>query len=402
MEQSSLVERFLRYVKIDTQSDEESEAHPSTDKQRRLAELLVEELKALGLDVDYDDVHCYVYAYLPSNISGDLEDIGFIAHLDTSPAVSGKEVKPFIIRSYDGHDDILDPEEFPEMKEHIGEDLIRTDGTTLLGADDKAGIAEIMEMLSYFVSNPDIIHRGIAVAFTPDEEIGNGTLFFELEKFHAKQAYTVDGGKFGVLEYECFNAAMATVEIKGRSVHTGSAKGIMINASLVATEYIDLMPGDETPETTEGYEGFYHLDSIRSDCEYALMKFLIRDHDPDKFEARKEYMKDAAFTINERYKNELCTITIEDQYPNMAMFLKDHMDLIERAERAVISAGVNPSSEPVRGGTDGAVLSSMGLPCPNLPTGGYNYHSRYEYASIPEMQRSLNVLIYLAEVDANQ
>ena len=401
MEQSSLVERFLRYVKIDTQSDEESEAHPSTDKQRRLAELLVEELKALGLDVDYDDVHCYVYAYLPSNISGDLEDIGFIAHLDTSPAVSGKEVKPFIIRSYDGHDDILDPEEFPELKEHIGEDLIRTDGTTLLGADDKAGIAEIMEMLSYFVSRPDIIRRGIAVAFTPDEEIGNGTLFFDLDRFHAKQAYTVDGGKFGVIEYECFNAALATVEIKGRSVHTGSAKGIMINASLVANEFINLMPGNETPETTEGYEGFYHLDSIRSDCEYALMKFLIRDHDPDKFEARKEYMKDAAFTINERYKNELCKITIEDQYPNMAMYLKDHMDLIERAEKAVISAGGNPSSEPVRGGTDGAVLSSMGLPCPNLPTGGYNYHSRYEYASIPEMRRSLDVLIYLAEADTN-
>ena len=399
MEQSSLVERFLRYVKIDTQSDEESEAHPSTDKQRRLAELLVEELKALGLDVDYDDVHCYVYAYLPSNISGDLEDIGFIAHLDTSPAVSGKEVKPFIIRSYDGHDDILDPEEFPELKEHIGEDLIRTDGTTLLGADDKAGIAEIMEMLSYFVSRPDIIRRGIAVAFTPDEEIGNGTLFFDLDRFHAKQAYTVDGGKFGVIEYECFNAALATVEIKGRSVHTGSAKGIMINASLVANEFINLMPGNETPETTEGYEGFYHLDSIRSDCEHARMQFLIRDHDSEKFEARKEYMKDAAFTINERYKDELCRISIEDQYPNMAMYLKEHMDLIERAEMAVISAGGDPSFEPVRGGTDGAVLSSMGLPCPNLPTGGYNYHSRYEYASIPEMRRSLNMLIYLAETD---
>lgn len=399
MEQSSLVERFLRYVKIDTQSDEESEAHPSTDKQRRLAELLVEELKALGLDVDYDDVHCYVYAYLPSNISGDLEDIGFIAHLDTSPAVSGKEVKPFIIRSYDGHDDILDPEEFPELKEHIGEDLIRTDGTTLLGADDKAGIAEIMEMLSYFVSRPDIIRRGIAVAFTPDEEIGNGTLFFDLDRFHAKQAYTVDGGKFGVIEYECFNAALATVEIKGRSVHTGSAKGIMINASLVANEFINLMPGNETPETTEGYEGFYHLDSIRSDCEHARMQFLIRDHDSEKFEARKEYMKDAAFTINERYKDELCRISIEDQYPNMAMYLKEHMDLIERAEKAVISAGGDPSFEPVRGGTDGAVLSSMGLPCPNLPTGGYNYHSRYEYASIPEMRRSLNMLIYLAETD---
>ena len=400
VEMSPLVERFLRYVKIDTQSDEESDTSPSTAKQHKLAELLAGELEDLGLTVDYDDVHCYVYAYLPSNdASCELEDLGFIAHLDTSPAVSGKDVKPYIIRSFDGKDDVLDPEEFPELNNHIGEDLIRTDGTTLLGADDKAGVAEIMEMLSYFASNPDVVHRGIAVAFTPDEEIGNGTLFFDLKRFHAKQAYTVDGGKFGILEYECFNAAMATVEIKGRSVHTGSAKGIMINASLVATEFISLLPEDERPETTEGYEGFYYLDSISSDCEHARMQFLIRDHDLERFDARKEYMKDAAFTINERYKDELCRISIEDQYPNMAMYLKEHMDLIERAEKAVISAGGDPSFEPVRGGTDGAVLSSMGLPCPNLPTGGYNYHSRYEYASIPEMRRSLNMLIYLAETD---
>ena len=398
MEQASLIERFIRYVKIDTQSDEESSAHPSTGKQRNLAKILVEELKDLGLTVDYDDEHCYVYAYLPSNdFRNSFEDLGFIAHLDTSPAVSGKVVKPVIIRSFNGRDDVLDPDEFPELKNHIGEDLIRTDGTTLLGADDKAGIAEIMEMLSYFVSNPEIVHRGIAVAFTPDEEIGNGTLYFDLDRFHAKQAYTVDGGKFGILEYECFNAAMANVEIKGRSVHTGSAKGIMINASLVANDFINLMPEDERPETTEGYEGFYHLDSIRSDCEYARMQFLIRDHDLERFEARKEYMKDAAFTINERYKAELCSITIEDQYPNMAMYLKDHMNLIERAKDAVRLAGGNPSSEPVRGGTDGAILSSRGLPCPNLPTGGYNYHSRYEFASIPEMMKSLDTLIYLAK-----
>ena len=399
MEQKSLlIERFLRYVKIDTQSDEESDLHPSTSKQHKLAELLAGELQSLGLTVDYDEEHCYVYAYLSSNDkSGQAEDIGFIAHLDTSPAVSGKEVKPFIIRSFDGKDEILDPDEFPELNNHIGEDLIRTDGTTLLGADDKAGIAEIMEMLSYFAANPAVIHRGIAVAFTPDEEIGNGTLFFDLARFHAKQAYTVDSGKFGILEYECFNAAMATVEIKGRSVHTGSAKGLMINASLIANEFINLMPDDETPETTEGYEGFYYLDSIRSDCENARMQFLIRDHDLDKFDARKEYMKDAAFTINERYKTELCKVTIEDQYPNMAMYLKDHMDLIERAQKAVRAAGGTPSSEPVRGGTDGALLSCRGLPCPNLPTGGYNYHSRYEFASVPEMQKSLDTLIYLAQ-----
>lgn len=396
-QQQSLVERFLRYVRIDTQSDEESGKHPSTDKQRVLADLLVTELKDLGLDVDYDEKNCYVYAYLPPKDSD--TDLGFIAHMDTSPAVSGKDVKPHIIHSYDGNDDILDRNDFPELNEHIGEDLIRTDGTTLLGADDKAGIAEIMEMLCYFRSNPEISHHGIAVAFTPDEEIGEGTLNFDLTRFHARQAYTVDGGKFGILEYECFNAAVATVEIKGKSVHTGSAKGIMINASLVVNEFINLMPEDETPETTEGYEGFYYLDSIRSECERARMQFLIRDHDLEKFAARKEFMKDAAFTINERYGSEICKITIEDQYPNMAMFLKDHMDLIERAQKAVKKAGGNPSSEPVRGGTDGAILSSRGLPCPNLSTGGYNYHSRYEFASVPEMQRSLQVLICLAMPD---
>lgn len=393
----SLIERFFRYVKIDTQSDEESGRHPSTDKQRDLAGLLVTELKGLGLDVDYDEEHCYVYAYLPPK--GSSSDLGFIAHMDTSPAVSGKNVKPYIIHSYDGHDEVLDPADFPELNEHLGEDLIRTDGTTLLGADDKAGIAEIMEMLEYFKANPDVKHHGIAVAFTPDEEIGEGTLNFDLSRFHAKQAYTVDGGKFGILEYECFNAAMATVEIRGRCVHTGSAKGLMINASIVAAEFIGFLPEDERPETTEGYEGFYYLDSIRSDCEHAKMQFLIRDHDLEKFEARKEFMKDAAFTINERYKSEICEITIEDQYPNMAMFLKDHMDLVERAQKAVRRAGGIPSSEPVRGGTDGALLSSRGLPCPNLSTGGYNYHSRYEFASVPEMERSLMTLICLAQPD---
>ncbi len=397
MDQHSLVERFLRYVKIDTRSDEDSATHPSTAKQHKLAELLAEELKDLGLTVDYDVEHCYIYAFLGPSEGNTEDDLGFIAHLDTSPAVSGKDVKPYIISAYDGHDDILDPEEFPELKNHIGEDLIRTDGTTLLGADDKAGVAEIMEMLAYFKANPDVSHRGIAVAFTPDEEIGEGTLFFDLNRFHAKQAYTVDGGKFGVLEYECFNAAMATIEIKGRSVHTGSAKGIMINASILATEFINLIPADERPENTEGYEGFYYLDNIRSDCEHARMQFLIRDHDKEKFEGRKEYMLDAAFTINERYGSELCSIRIDDQYPNMKMFLGDHMDLIERAKEAVRQAGGDPTSEPVRGGTDGAILSSRGLPCPNLSTGGYNYHSRYEFASIPEMQKSLEVLIRLAQ-----
>lgn len=398
MEQSALIERFLRYVKIDTRSDDESDTHPSTAKQRNLTDLLSKELEELGLTVDYDVEHCYIYAFLPSNDPGNtLENLGFIAHVDTSPAVSGKDVKPFIIKSYDGHDDLLKTEDFPELNNHLGEDLIRTDGTTLLGADDKAGIAEIMEMLSFLKANPDIKHRGIAVAFTSDEETGNGTEYFDETRFLAKQAYTVDGGKFGMLEYECFNAAGATIEIQGRSVHTGSAKGIMINASRVANEFINLMPEDETPEATEGYEGFYYLDRIVSECDHARMEFLIRDHDLEKFEARKEFMKDAAFTINERYGMKLCKITIEDQYPNMIMYLKDHMDLVERAKEAVRYAGGNPESEPIRGGTDGAVLSSRGIPCPNLPTGGYNYHSRYEYASIQEMEKCLKMLVFLAQ-----
>ena len=398
--QTSLTERFLRYVKIDTQSDEESGAqgkHPSTDKQRDLAALLADELQQLGLEVDYDEEHCYVYAFLASNVPGNTaENIGFIAHVDTSPAVSGKDVNPVIIRAYDGHDELLKTEDFPELLNHIGEDIIRTDGTTLLGADDKAGVAQIMEMLSYFKQNPDVPHRGIAVAFTSDEEIGNGTEYFDLKRFRAGQAYTVDGGKFGVIEYECFNAAKATVEIQGKSTHTGTAKGVMINASLVANEFVNLMPADETPETTEGYEGFYYLDSIRSDCEHAQLQFLIRDHDLGKFASRKEFMMNAVKTINGRHGAELCTIKIEDQYPNMVMFLKDHMDVVERAREAVKEAGGTPSSEPVRGGTDGAVLSSMGLPCPNLSTGGYNYHSRYEFASVQEMVKSLDTLIRLA------
>ena len=335
-------ERFLKYVSFDTQSDEESQSIPSTAKQKVLGEYLVGEMKEMGLSDVRMDEYGYVYAYLPAN-DCDSEDLGFIAHLDTSPAVSGKDVKPYIIRSFDGHDDILDPKDFPELNEHIGENLIRTDGTTLLGADDKAGIAEIMEMLTYFVNNPDVPHRGIAVAFTSDEETGNGTEFFDMNRFHADKAYTVDGGKFGILEYECFNAASATVEISGRCVHTGSAKGVMINASLVATEFINLLPPDERPETTEGYEGFYYLDKIVSECDHARLEFLIRDHDLDAFAARKEFMQDAVFTINERYKSELCTITIEDQYPNMAMYLKDHMDLIERAYDAVRAAGGDPS-----------------------------------------------------------
>lgn len=394
--ESSLIERFLRYVKIDTQSSDESDTHPSTEKQHDLAKLLVSELNELGLTVDYDKDHCYIYAYLESNDESSTEDLGFIAHLDTSPEVSGKDVKPYIINSYDGNDELLHTEDFPELKNHIGEDLIRTDGTTLLGADDKAGVAEIMEMLSYFKLNPGIKHRGIAVAFTPDEEIGNGTLFFDLKRFHASEAYTVDGGKFGIIEYECFNAAKATVTIRGKGVHTGSAKGIMINASLVANEFINLMPQDERPETTEGYEGFYYLDKINAHCESASMEFLIRDHDETKFNNRKQFVEHAASIINARYNDDLCKVTIEDQYPNMSVFLKDHMYLVERAYEAVKQLDGNPSSQPVRGGTDGAVLSSMGLPCPNLSTGGYNYHSRFEFASVQEMTKSLKLLILLA------
>nr|WP_027872100.1 peptidase T [[Eubacterium] cellulosolvens] len=407
---TKLVDRFLRYVKIDTQSSEEAEEQPSTQKQRVLADLLAEELEALGAAVDYDREHCYIYASVPGNGTADTA-LGFIAHMDTSPAVSGAGVAPRIIGTYDGTDEILTTEDFPELLHHIGEDLIATDGKTLLGADDKAGIAEIMNMLEYFFEHPEIKHRPIRVALTPDEEIGRGTENFDVARFGAAQAYTVDGGKLGVIEYECFHAAAARVTVSGRSVHTGDAKNRMINAVRLAMEYSAMLPEAETPEHTEGYEGFYHLDKIRGDVEEAVLDYILRDHDREKFQARKNVMLQNADYMNRKYGSgnvnginvhgkELVRVEIRDQYSNMAEIMKDHMELITNAEDALRSLGVEPVTEPIRGGTDGAALSFMGVPCPNLCTGGYNYHSRYEYASVQEMEKTAELLILLAKAES--
>ncbi len=384
----TLIERFLNYVKIDTQSNEESEQQPSTEKQRNLAEVLVRELREMGAEVDYDEEHCYVYARIP----GEEPALGFIAHMDTAPAASGANVKPRIIEQYRGNDDLLKIEEFPELANHIGEDLIATDGTTLLGADDKAGVAEIMDAAEYFLSHPEVRHRTLCIAFTPDEEIGEGTRNFDENRFGAKEAYTVDGGKLGGLEYECFNAAGARVEIRGKSVHTGDAKNTMINACRVAMEFQSMLPEAEVPEHTEGYEGFYHLDEMEGTVEHAVLKYILRDHDRTILEKRKATMLKIAAYLNEKYGEERVTVTLKDQYFNMAEIMKDHMDLIENAKQIMNEMGITPLIEPIRGGTDGASLTFRGIPCPNLCTGGYNYHGRYEYASIQEMEQCAEII----------
>ena len=387
-----LFDRFMRYVKIETTSSEESGTSPSTPTQHDLAKVLYEELTALGAeDVYYDEDHCYVYGGLP----GYGEVLGFIAHMDTSPAVSGKDVKPRIIKNYDGNDSLLKPGMFPELNNHLGEDLIATDGTTLLGADDKAGVAEIMFALRYFAGHPDIKHRKIRVCFTPDEEIGAGVNHIDLEKFGAKEAYTVDGGKLGELEYECFNAAWATVTVRGTSVHPGSAKDLMKNASLLAIEFNSLLPAAERPEHTEGREGFYMLGEISGSIDSATLKYIIRDHDRAKFEARKETLERITAFLNGKYGEGTFTLAMGDSYYNMIEVLRDHMELVENARRVMAELGITPIENPIRGGTDGARLSFMGIPCPNLCTGGYNYHGRYEYASMQEMEKCAEIVLAL-------
>ena len=405
---TSLIERLLRYVKIDTQSDEEVTSQPSTDKQHTLARLLYKELSEKGVQAYYDIEHCYVYARLP----GEEPAIGFVSHIDTSPACSGSGVNPRIIENYRGQNIVLGelpsgpvilrPSDFPELLSHIGEDLIVTDGTTLLGSDDKSGVAEIMNLFAYYTSHPELKHRTICAAFTPDEEIGRGTENFDPKAFGAKEAYTVDGGKLGEIEFECFNAAAATVEITGRSVHPGDAKNVMINASLVGMDFNALLPVSDRPEHTEGYEGFYHLSTMDGSVDHALLKYIIRDHDSEKFAARKDFMIKAAAFINDKYRafagSDVIRITIRDQYYNMAIPLKDHMELITRAKKAMRRLDIKPIVLPIRGGTDGAALTYRGIPCPNLCTGGYNFHGRYEYASVQEIEKSAELLILLAAV----
>lgn len=406
------IENFLRYVKIDTESDEKSGSAPSTAKQHNLAEILVQELTFMGAEeITYDKEHCYVYASIPASAGyTDTVTVGFIAHMDTSPAVTGKDVKPRIVEAYDGKDILLNEEErivmrvddFPELAGYAGQDLIVTDGTTLLGADDKAGVAEIMAMAEYLLTHPEIKHGRIRIGFTPDEEIGAGVDYFDVKLFDADYAYTVDGGALGELEFENFNAAGATLHVYGRSVHPGSAKGKMKNAILIAQEFQGLLPVFQNPMYTEGYEGFFHLDSICGNVEEVTADYIIRDHDRKLFEEKKEvFLRSAAF-LNQKYGEGTVTVDIRDSYYNMREILKDHMDLVENAADLMRELGVVPKISPIRGGTDGARLSFMGLPCPNLCTGGENYHSRFEYACVQSMEKTTELLVRLAEKYGNQ
>ena len=408
MEKNDVIEKFLSYVKIDTQSDDTTGTSPSTMKQHDLAKLLFEELKAIGAsDVFYDEEHCYVYASIPSNIEDgkDRPAIGFISHMDTSDEVSGKDVKARIVESYDGTDIVLSqdgkvvlsPTDFPELKNHVGEDLIVTDGTTLLGADDKAGVAEIMTMAQTLLSDPEIKHGDIKIAFTPDEEIGAGTAFFDLEKFGAKYAYTVDGGKLGELEYENFNAAEGNITVNGRSVHPGDAKNKMINAALLCYEFHSLLPVFQNPMYTEKREGFFHLTEVNGGTEKATASYIIRDHDDKLFEEKKKLFAAAAEFLNKKYGEGTVEVEIHDQYYNMIEKIRPHMHLVDNAKKVMTDLGITPIDSPIRGGTDGAALSYKGLPCPNLCTGGYNYHGKYEYASVQEMRKVVDILLGIVD-----
>ena len=397
-----VIEKFLRYVKIDSQS-QESDCVPSTDKQRDLARLLVKELHEMGAsDVRFDEEHCYVYATIPSNLPEGKKApvIGFIAHMDTSPAVSGAEVKPRIVE-YQGGDIVLNEEkqivlsvqDNPELSRFAGKSLIVTDGTTLLGADDKAGVAEIMAFAEYALTHPDFAHGTIRIGFTPDEEVGRGVDFFDVEGFGADFAYTVDGGDLGELEYENFNAAGAKLVVHGRSVHPGSAKNKMLNAILLAQEFQSLLPVHEDPASTEGYEGFYHVDAISGSVEEVTAEYIIRDHDREKFEQKKAFFAQCADFLNAKYGRPVFEARIHDSYYNMKeKIMPDNAHLIDNAVKAMEQAGVTPVISPIRGGTDGARLSFMGLPCPNLCTGGMNYHGRYEYVCAESMEACVEII----------
>ena len=403
---SKVIEKFLNYVKIDTRSDENSTACPTTAKQHNLAKLLVKELEEMGAeDITYDTEHCYVYATVPAAKGCENRPVlGFIAHMDTAPAVTGENVKPRIIENYDGKDIVLNEEknivmkvsDFPELVEYTGKRLIVTDGTTLLGADDKAGVAEIMTMAEQLLLSRDIPHGKIRIGFTPDEEVGAGADHFDVKLFGADYAYTVDGGKLGELEYENFNAAGATVTFHGRSVHPGDAKNKMVNALLLAMEFQNMLPVFENPMYTEKYEGFYHLDLLSGSVEKAQAEYIIRDHDKDKFEQKKETFLRIGAYLNEKYGKDTVQIDMKDSYYNMREIIEQHMQLIENAKAAMEETGVNPIVVPIRGGTDGARLSYMGLPCPNLCTGGHNFHGRFEYICADSMEKIVEILLKLA------
>lgn len=401
-----IIERFLKYVSFDTQSAEESDSVPSTAKQLVFAKYLRDELKEEGFDdVEMDDMG-YVYATLKSNTKKDVPTIGFISHYDTSPDCSGKDVKPRLIRNYDGRDIELSPgivssvKKFPELLAHKGEDIIVTDGHTLLGADDKAGIAEIVQAMCWLRDHDEIKHGDIRMGFNPDEEIGMGAHHFDVEKFGCEWAYTMDGGDLGDLEFENFNAASAKVVIKGVSVHPGYAKGKMVNANRLAAEFAAMLPVDETPETTEDYEGFYHLLGIESNIEQAKLSYIIRDHDRERFEERKEFIADCARRMNEKYGEGTVLADVKDQYYNMKEKIDPNMHVIDIVLKAMQDCGVPPKVEPIRGGTDGAQLSFKGLPCPNIFAGGVNFHGPYEFVSVQVMEKAMQVIVRICEITA--
>ena len=402
----TIVERFLKYVSFDTQSAEDSETTPSTEKQWILARYLKEELEGIGLTEVEIDEHAYVYATLPANTDKPLPTVGFIAHMDTSPDCSGKDVKPRIVKDYDGGDIVLDeaagivtsPKKFPELLDHVGEDIIVTDGHTLLGADDKAGIAEIVQAMVYLIAHPEIKHGRIRVGFNPDEEIGLGAHRFNVEKFGCDFAYTMDGSELGELEFENFNAASAKVEVTGVSVHPGYAKNKMVNAARVATEYASLMPAAETPERTAEYEGFYHLLGMNGNVEKASLTYIIRDHDRARFEERKEYAAAVGELLNKKYGAGTVKVTLADQYYNMREKVEPVMHIIDTALDAMKDCGIQPRVRAIRGGTDGAQLSFKGLPCPNIFAGGLNFHGPHEFLPIPSLEKASMVVVKICEI----
>lgn len=405
----TVVDRFLKYVTFATQSDEESGITPSTSGQRVFAEALVKELEALGLEEISLDDNSYLMATLPSNMEDkEVPTIGFISHLDTSPDMSGEGVKPRIV-SYTGGDIVLNetenivlsPRMFPEMEQYIGQDLIVTDGTTLLGADDKAGVAAIISAVAYLKEHPEIKYGKIRIGFTPDEEIGAGADHFDVEKFGCEFAYTVDGGEIGELEYENFNAAAAKVVFSGRNVHPGTAKDKMVNASLLAVEFASMLPADQRPETTEGYEGFFHLTTMVGSVEQAVLQYIVRDHSRELFEQKKQLLEQITAQLNKKYPG-MVSLEMHDQYYNMREIVEPKKYIVDLASEAMEAVGVKPQIKPIRGGTDGARLSFMGLPCPNLFTGGHNFHGRYEYIPIPSLQKSMETVVKIAELVATK
>lgn len=404
-----ILDRFLRYVSIDTQSDDSSESQPSAAKELNLSKLLCEELNAMGVKAHLDE-YGYVMGYIPSNIDKKVPTVGFVSHVDTSPDFSGANVKPQIIKNYDGGDIALKgveglylkPSDFPELLKYKGQTLITTDGTTLLGADDKAGVAEIMTAVQYIVEHPEFKHGEIRIGFTPDEEIGRGVVKFDVEKFGADFAYTMDGGEIGELEFENFNAASAKIHIQGRNVHPGYAKNKMKNAILIASELNDMLPVEQRPEYTEGYEGFFHIIGFNGSVEQADIAYIVRDHDREKFEAKKKFVETCCDFINAKYGEGTATATIKDQYYNMRSQVEPHYHIVEKAIKALEMEGIKPKVQPIRGGTDGANLSFKGLPCPNIFAGGHNFHGKMEFVPLESMEAASKVVLNIISLFAEE